>query len=204
MRLDALTEEGKTFLRYFKQIKGFYLAGGTALALQLGHRVSVDFDFFNDKEIKRNLLDEIEKIFVGFQIKNLVNNKNELTIVIGNTKVTFLFYPFSLLFSMVPSNNINLASIDEIASMKAYTIGRRGTFKDYVDIYFILKSGVFLKNVIESADKKYGEAFNSRLFLEQLIYFDDLEDKEIKFIGEAVSEEVILAYFKEEIKKITL
>ncbi|MEK9175079.1 MAG: nucleotidyl transferase AbiEii/AbiGii toxin family protein [Patescibacteria group bacterium] len=202
---ESLTEEGKSFLPQLRKLGGsYYLAGGTALALQLGHRVSVDFDFFSSNEISSDLLTFVEKLFAGLPQRILVNNKNEFTLIVGETKITFLYYPFSLLYSLVDWENIKLSSIEEIAAMKAYTIGRRGTFKDYVDLYYVLISGATLESIIESAEKKYNDAFNSRLFLEQLVYFEDITDTNIRFIKPAVSPKAIEDFFEEEIKKIKL
>lgn len=204
IHLEALTEEGKSLLPQFKNFDSYYLAGGTALALQLGHRISVDFDFFSSNEISIDLLPLVEKLFSGFSQKILVNNKNELTLIIGETKITFLYYPFSALYSLIDWEGIKLSSVEEIAAMKAYTIGRRGTFKDYVDLYYILISGATLESIIESAEKKYNDVFNSRLFLEQLIYFEDLTDTSIRFIKPAISAKEIESFFEAEIKKIKL
>src|SRR3989338_2797980 len=143
MHVGALTESAKALLPPFKNLEGFYLAGGTALSLQLGHRISIDFDFFSEKEIPANLLELVERSFMGIGPQHaLVNNKDELTLTINETKTTFLYYPFPLFYPLVEWEGIKLASIQEIAVMKAYTIGRRGTFKDYVDLYYILKFGI--------------------------------------------------------------
>ena len=73
----------------------FYLAGGTSIALQIGHRISIDLDFFSPTPIKKTLLNEIETITKS-TAKVLVNTSNELTCIIQNVKVTFLYYPFDL------------------------------------------------------------------------------------------------------------
>lgn len=204
MHTEALTESAKVLLPRFKNLEGFYLAGGTALALQLGHRVSVDFDFFSSNEIAHDLLQSIEELFAGFSQRILVNNKSELTFIVGETKITFLHYPFPLLYSLVEWDGIKLASVEEIAAMKAYTIGRRGTFKDYVDLYYILQSGIIIDSIIHDAEKKYQDAFNARLFLEQLVYFADIADTDIRFIKPAISPKEIESFFEAEIKKIEL
>lgn len=204
MHTEALTESAKTLLPRLKKFDGFYLAGGTALALQLGHRVSVDFDFFSEQEISPDLLQLVEMLFAGYSQKILVNNKDELTFIVGETKITFLHYPFLLLYPLVDLESIKLASLREIAAMKAYTIGRRGTFKDYVDLYFLVKSDIGLDNIIRDADKKYKEAFNARLFLEQLVYFTDITDLNTRFIKPPVSPQEVENFFEAEIKKIKL
>jgi len=89
--------------------------------------------------------------------------------------------------------------------MKAYTIGRRGSFKDYIDLYFILHEQIdSLSGIIGNASKKYGDIFDPRLFLEQLRYMKDIEDKEIRFLKKEISEGKLEKFFAEKIKEIKL
>jgi hypothetical protein len=203
--LEVLTEEAKKIFPVFSKFQGFYLAGGTGLALQIGHRVSVDFDFFCDTEIPKTLLQKTKRAFDGFNVIARINNPDELTISVNGVKVTFLKYPFKRLFDPVLYNGIELLSPKEIAITKAYTIGRRGEYKDYADLFFCLKKNVAtLEEIIKFAEQKYGEDFNSRIFLEQLVYFEDIEVKEIVFLAEKVSISELKVFFEEEVKKIQL
>lgn len=179
----------------------FYLAGGTALALQIGHRKSIDLDFFCFEPIKKNLLKIIED---NFEITThvIVNSKNELTVKINDVKVSFIHYPFPLLYEKINTEIVSLADIKDIASMKAYSLGRRQSLKDYVDIYKILSGGLYsLKKIVSDAIKKYGEAFNDRLFYEQLVFIDDIEDEAIDWIKDKITKEEIQEYFKKVIKE---
>ena len=89
--------------------------------------------------------------------------------------------------------------------MKAYAIGRRGSLKDYVDIYFILFQKIdTINGIIDNAEKKYGEAFNARLFLEQLVYFKDVAGSELKFLRQKVTPSDLESFFQTEIKKLKL
>jgi len=100
---------------------------------------------------------------------------------------------------------VKLASIPEIAAMKAYTLNYRGTFKDYVDLYFILKNKYStLEEIKKIAETKYKYDFNFRLFLEQLIYLQDAKPEEIKFLEEKVNKQHIEDFFKKEIKNYKL
>ncbi|MEK7217713.1 MAG: nucleotidyl transferase AbiEii/AbiGii toxin family protein [Patescibacteria group bacterium] len=205
MRLEALTDDGKKIWSLLEKFDDFYLAGGTALALQIGHRVSVDFDFFSNEKINKNLLSKVKRFFDGFDVRPTINNSDELTVFINDTKVTFLKYPFPVIDDFVKLGKINSLSIGEIAATKAYSIGRRGVYKDYVDLYFtILEGRDSLEDVIKKSDKKFGSEFNSRLFLEQLIFMDDIEYVDIRFLKEEVSKEVILNFFKNKIKELHL
>lgn len=205
MHQEVLEQKNQKVFRLLKYFLDFYLAGGTALAIQLGHRRSIDFDLFSGKKIPADLLKKVEKIFVGWQVKILVNNSDELTVIVDNIKVTFLFYPFPVLLPLKEFQGIKLLFAKEIAATKAYTIGRRGSFKDYVDLYFILKEKISsLEEIIKIAEKKYGENFNARLFLEQLIYLEDVEDTGIVFIKEPVTKTNASSYFTKIISQIKL
>jgi|SRR3989344_359461 len=205
MHQEVLTKKAKELFPLFGQFREFYLAGGTALALELGHRVSVDFDFFSKKQIDSDFLPVLEKYFKGRQVFPIVNNADELTVSIDAVKTTFLFYPFPLLFHLVDFGGMKLASAKEVAAMKAYAIGRRGSLKDYVDIYFILFQKIdTINGIIDNAEKKYGEAFNARLFLEQLVYFKDVAGSELKFLRQKVTPSDLESFFQTEIKKLKL
>ncbi len=201
MHLEALNDKGKEIFPKLKQFKNFYLAGGTALALQIGHRISVDFDFFSDKDISKDLLVKVKKIFLDKKILVSVNSADELTVFVEDVKITFLKYPFSALGKFISYEGLNLLGVKELAATKAYTIGRRGSFKDYVDLYFIISEGYSsLKEIIKMAEKKYNDAFNARLFLEQLVYFKDIENTDIIFSIKNFNGDKMKIFFEEEVK----
>lgn len=205
MHAETLAPNNQKIFSQLKNFPNFYLAGGTALALQIGHRRSNDFDLFSPKIIPANLLKKVTRIFFPWKLEVLVNNPNELTILVGGIKITFLHYPFPLLTKLVVIKGVKSLSIKEIAVTKAYTIGRRGSFKDYIDLYFILsEKGCLLMEIIRSAEKKYDHNFNARLFLEQLLYLEDLRDVEIVFLKQKVGKAQIKAFFQQEISKIKL
>ena len=100
---------------------------------------------------------------------------------------------------------IKFLSIPEIAAAKAYTIGRRITFKDYIDLYFILRGKfVFLRNLIAICKKKYKGEFNERLFLEQLISLEEAEETPIEFLRKPITKRTMAEFFKKEIKKLKI
>lgn len=197
MRQEVLTNEGKAIFPFLESFPKFYLAGGTGLALQIGHRISIDFDLFNQNNIQKDLLKKVETVFKKKHISVAINNSEELTVTIDTVKITFLKYPFHLLLPLETIGGIHILSTKEIASTKAYTIGRRGSYKDYVDIYYILKEQhTSLEEIIELADKKFGGEFNSRLFLEQLLFMDDIDDIELVFLKEKIDKKNIKDFFK--------
>jgi hypothetical protein len=155
MHTEALTKEGIKIFPLLNKFDGFYLAGGTALALQIGHRISVDFDLFSEKEIGENLLAKVKRVFEGKTIILSVNNPDELTVFIDNVKTTFLRYPFPVKNKFIDYGGVELLDAEEIAATKAYSVGRRGTLKDYVDLYFIVSEKISsLDKIIEMAKNK--------------------------------------------------
>jgi hypothetical protein len=185
----------------------YYLAGGTALALQIGHRESLDFDVFRDKEITLPLKTKIFKTFSGLAPKTLVDTSDELTLIVGgDVKITILNYYWRPLFPLVKtSGGMPLLPIKDIAATKAYALGRRGNYRDYFDLYVIVKRRyAALKVIIDCCRKKYGDIFSERMFLEQLTYCGDLEkDIKLKFLAEKyVSPARIVDFFTKELKKI--
>lgn len=207
MHQEVLTNTAKQLLPYFKQLKSFYLAGGTALALQIGHRVSFDFDFFSDNRISKSLSSLVKKsLLKNISIKISVNNSEELTLFAKDTKVTFLYYPFPLIKPLLNLHGLKVPTVSELAAMKAYTIGRRGEYKDYIDLYCLLSENhVSLQKILEIAKKKYKDNFNDRLFLEQLIYLDDINIADIKLIKQTrLTKTQIKKFFEQQVKSLNL
>ena len=205
MHREALTPNGQGIFPLLAKFKDFYLAGGTALALQIGHRLSVDFDLFTPEKLAANVLGRAEIIFTGKTVQPLTNNRDELTILADRTKITFLHYPFPILRDLVELAGQRMLSVPELSATKAYTIGRRGTFKDYVDLYFTLsEKHITFSQLLKLAEKKYDEMFNPRLFLEQLVYLEDIQDTQIQFLKNPVAKLDIQKYFEQEIKKLNI
>jgi predicted nucleotidyltransferase component of viral defense system len=202
MHREVLTKRAAELYWSLSLFSGFYLAGGTALALQIGHRISVDFDLFSDQDIERSLLPRVQRVFSdAASIAPLINNSDELTVLVDDVKITFLKYPFPTFDPFVIYDDVPLLSVREIAATKAYTIGRRGAFKDYIDLYFILsEQHVTLTDIIDIAEKNFGFEFNSRLFLEQLVFLDDVEDTDIQFLKTSITGAELLSFFEANIR----
>lgn len=184
----------------FEELKNFskegVLGGGTALSLQLAHRKSYDFDIFTKKPIGRKLLTRAQKIF-GEDIELLVDSGDELSFLTSEEiRVSFIHFPFKPLHKVIEAAPIPIFDVRDLASDKAYTVGRRGEYRDYVDLFFLLKKGLKLEKIIEEAQERFKGAFSEKLFLEQLAYFGDLEDFTVEFVGEKRSPEEILSFLK--------
>lgn len=178
---DVLDKKRQELLnKLIPYAKDYILGGGTALALQLNHRKSFDFDFFSFHQIPKNLL---EKLASQASIGNIsVDSPDELTFFTKNgVKITFLYYPFNHSFPIrVLKNGLRIFGIKDIAIKKAYTIGRRGEYRDYFDLYTIFKNKYMdLSELIQTTKKIYGSVFDEKIFLTQLIYFDDLMNFDI-------------------------
>ena len=163
----------------FPILKGYYLAGGTALALQIGHRKSIDFDLasrspVNPFTIERNLIRN------DFHIQNVFTATiDEYSIRIDNVRLTFCHFPFDIQTSILWKRcNIGMPELSELGAMKAYALGRRSKWKDYVDLFFLMKDHLNIDDLITSANEIFSKHFNSKLFREQLCYFDDIDFSE--------------------------
>jgi hypothetical protein len=179
MQPNILTKNQASLLTLIKKFNSsFYLVGGTALALQLGHRRSVDFDLFTDKGFDSLSIRTIIKKQHHTINRILIETKTEFTLFVDNIKITFYVYPYAIKHQTNFEDIISLPDALTIAAMKAFALGKRAKWKDYVDLYFILQH-YSLKEMVEKAYKYYpaGE-FDEKLFREQLAYFKDLDYSE--------------------------
>lgn len=204
--LNVLGEAEKdvlSCLKGFFQINGI-LSGGTALMLQLPFRKSYDFDLFFPYEIPENFLRKASKIF-NSNVKVLINNIDEFTFIANDKiKISFIYFPFKRKYKPVLADSIVLSSFKDIASDKAYAIGRRPEYRDYVDLFIILKNGFSLEKVINDAEEKFNGEFSEKLFLSQLVYFEDLKDFTVEFVKEKYNANEVRDFFKRAVSKLTL
>jgi len=177
------------------------LAGGTALSMQINHRISYDFDVFTDKPIDDRFLLKLKKIFWEYEVEPMVDTGDELTVMLsGNVKLSFVYFPFVKLEKAVETDSLDLFSINDLLANKAYALGRRKTWRDYVDIYWALKNNLIdLKKLITITEQKFDGVFSAKLFLEQLVYFSDVAEIEVDWTGEKVENEDIKKYLFDEV-----
>ena len=171
----------------------FYLCSGTALALQIGHRKSIDFDLAMPEEIRPESILRTLQAKGHFPEHTLTATCDELTIIVQGVKLTFFSFPFPIRPTVSwPRAGLRLPEIPAIGSMKAYALGRRSKWKDYVDLYFMLRDHITLSELIHRTKTLFRGAFNAKLFLEQLCYFDDVDMTElVDFTGDKVQDETI-------------
>lgn len=160
------------------ELQNFFLVGGTALALQLGHRISIDIDLFTEMNFDTNKI--FEKLNSIFKISDKSEGKNTLNINIifpDNTenfiKVDLIKYPYPLLNPIIELDNIRLLSIEDIIPMKLSAVAGRGSKKDFYDIYYLLQKYTF-SQMFELFELKF---VNSNKFhiLKSLTYFEDAD-----------------------------
>ena len=182
-------------------IKKAYLAGGTALALQLGHRISYDLDFFTQEEFdEQMILPEIKKIS-NFQLEKIAWRT-----ILGkfkDVKFSMFYYKYPLLYAAKKFGMVNITDVRDIAAMKIAAIASRGTKRDFVDLYFICKENVSLPDAIQLYDKKYENLATTKIHIvKSLVYFEDAESDETPKMLKKAAWEEIKRYFEKEVKKM--
>lgn len=152
-----------------KLFADFNLVGGTSLALQMGHRNSIDIDLFGNSEINSELF--IEKLSEFGEVKVAQSTKNILITKINDVKVDFVNYKYPLLSQCLFIENIRMLSTKDIAAMKLNAIAGRGSKKDFIDLYFLLNE-FSLEEILSFYEKKY---YDGSIFMVQksLTYFED-------------------------------
>jgi len=183
MHLEIFSDRQQELLPFIAQFKrSFYLAGGTAVALYIGHRRSIDFDLFTYSRLNKTKVRQ--KIMQTPYKKNLIfEDQDQIHFYLNDVKLTFFNYPYQLEHSRKLDNIITLPSLLSLAAMKAFALGRRAKWKDYVDLYFIFKNFHTVKEIVTEANKIYGTLFSEKLFREQLAFHKDINySEEIEYL----------------------
>lgn len=155
-------------------LKNFRLVGGTSLALQIGHRLSIDLDFFSDdKNDMQQIADELMQLD-GMKLN--ANSNYALFLNYKNVKIDILNYPYKFISPAIQFEEIQLAHTDDIAAMKLKTIMNRGAKKDFYDLYFLLQK-YSIQEFLELFVRKYTNIEPVAIF-KSLTYFDDAEPQE--------------------------
>jgi len=180
MFIQTLTPESRRLLAALKKLPGldltsWVLAGGTGLALQLGHRVSLDFDFFRSTPSGLEDLHPVLRQLGSYE--TLRETAGSLTVIAMETKVSFFTVPDPFLYPFRCWRGLRLADIKDIALMKLLAISGRGARKDFIDLYFILQQGgLGLPDYVCLLPDKYSESRCNRYnIIKSLTYFVDAE-----------------------------
>jgi hypothetical protein len=174
--------------------KEFYLVGGTAIALQFGHRRSIDFDMFTHNPFgSRRVLNVLAKAGKYVTVTRRVSE--QLNLSVDNVKMTFFEYPYAV-DAVVSDETFRMPDLLSLAAMKAFALGRRSKWKDYVDLFFLLRGRFSLSEISDRAETVFGEEFSAKLFRSQLSYHKDIDySEEVDYMpGFAVDAETVKAF----------
>ncbi len=156
------------------KVENFYLAGGTALAMYYEHRMSVDLDFFTQKELVPDYyISNFKKL--SLIIGDFVIDEGTLKCQIENTKVSFFEYKYPLIGLFSKYKELKVASPLDISCMKLTAIAGRAEKKDYFDLYEILKH-ISFDEIISALYKKYGKEIDIYHIFKVITYFSDVEE----------------------------
>ena len=168
---ETLREESFQLLQFINShidFKQFYLAGGTSLSLQIGHRESIDLDFFTQEEFSSNIINSLNKEYKAIGLHN-----NSIEVIIDNTKIFFFYFAFPRFKSLKIINQIRFADPIEVGLMKLLALQGRTTRKDIIDLYFIDREIIPLEELLEIFQNHYPkEKFNNVDSLKSLLNND--------------------------------
>ena len=167
------------------------MVGGTAIALHIGHRRSIDFDLFassklNKSRVKSTLLQ------VSFDQLPIFEDYDQLHLLINQVKVTFLSFPYPVQHPIKVGLYTTIPSLLSLAAMKAFALGRRAKWKDYVDLYFILRDYYSITEICSEAKDIFDQQFSEKLFREQLAFHKDIDYSEpVEYLVQPVPDDEI-------------
>jgi hypothetical protein len=182
----------------------FYLAGGTALALQIGHRRSLDLDFFTPTEDIPTIRAVLEGALAGFHPTLADSAWGNLIYLANEVRVGFYGYGFPLVVPIVETEGLRLASIEDIALMKLDTLLSRAARKDFYDLYFICQQ-IPLRQLLDLAPRKYTNVRDFEVQLvKRLVYFENAEADMDPVLLQPVAWQIVKDFFTRQAKEIGL
>jgi len=159
-------------LQALPELKDFYLVGGTALALQLGHRNSIDIDLFTNKGFETELL--LENLRKKYEVEVTHNFRNTILATINHIKTDFISHQYPIIKPIITEENISMLSLEDICAMKLNAISNSGQrLKDFIDIYYLLEHFSF-HQMISFYKEKYPN-FNPVIPCRAITFFDDID-----------------------------
>jgi len=202
---NTITDDMRFVLTEFSQsavAKNFYLAGGTALSLQIGHRLSVDLDFFSPSEDIPTIRPALEASLSKLPSILADSSWGNLVYLTKNVRVGFYGYGFPLVNPLIENEGIRLASVEDIALMKLDAMLSRAARKDFYDLYFICKN-ISLKQIFKKADQKYPSIrdFETQA-TKRLVYFENAENESEPSLLENIPWQTVKEYFIKQAREI--
>jgi len=157
-----------------KEIKPFYLAGEAALVLHLGHRESIDFDFFQPDPFHSVQIVQALSTLGALRIES--QTEDTLIATLSGVKVSFFQYPHPMIAPLHVCDGISVANLKDIAAMKIIAIAQRGVKKDFMDLHALLNAGWNFEAIFQCVELKYSnQKYNKMHLLKCLTYFEDAE-----------------------------
>jgi hypothetical protein len=199
MHTEIFDPRQTELLEHLKGFKrSFYLVGGTAIALYLGHRRSIDFDLFSYSPIVKHRI-KGKLLAIPYQQTPIFEDIDQLHVMINGVKTTFFHYPFKVHHQEKVGDFFVMPSLLSLAAMKAFALGRRAKWKDYVDIYFILKDYFTIEDINNECEKIFGNQFAEKLFRQQLAFHRDIDHTEpVEYLCQPVPENEIKDFLIEQ------
>ena len=202
---EVITAEAGNILRDLggeDYMKPFYLAGGTALALHMGHRKSVDLDFFSVRTFNEDTL--LSKVQALPDFSLVAKDSQTLHCHVQTVKVSFIGYAYPVLAPFTALSGISIADPIDIACMKISAIASRGTKRDFVDLY-MMAQGEGLGTLLGHFQKKFAQAnYNLVHVLKSLVYFGDAEKDPMPDMLMSLSWDEVKQFFLTQVPKITI
>lgn len=176
---------------------GTYMAGGSGLALYLGHRISIDFDFFTPVSFNQETLAKNLSKYASFKVTSI--SPDTLLGIFNDTKFSIFRYQYPLINPTKKCLGVNVADKKDIGAMKIAAVMDRGTKKDFIDLFFLSKEGVSLDECLQNYDKKYGVlASNLYSIVTSLAYFVQAEESEMPKMLKNISWGEVKKFFEDE------
>lgn len=198
--MSSQAERALGELRTLAVLDRWYLAGGTGLALHLGHRRSHDFDFFSREAVDPEAVMRKLKTLGGFSVAEQAPGTLHATV--EGIKVSFLAYPYPLLFPFATFLDVNVADPREIACMKLSAIASRGTKRDFIDLYVVARQSG-LAHLLEWFKQKYADVNPSLTHvLKSLAWFEDAEKDPMPDMLAPLAWEEVKRFFRNEVTRL--
>lgn len=160
-------------LQMLPELKDFFLVGGTSLALQLGHRNSIDIDLFTQNDFDENEILDLLK--ATYNVQEVFRRKNTIITLVDTVKTDFIKHNYPLILPPITEEGITYLSKEDIAAMKLHAIIQSGKrLKDFIDIYFLLQH-FSINQMIEFFVAKYSYS-NPMIALKAVNFFDDIDE----------------------------
>ncbi|MBI2326390.1 nucleotidyl transferase AbiEii/AbiGii toxin family protein [Candidatus Collierbacteria bacterium] len=182
----------------------YYLGGGTALALQFGHRTSLDFDFYSQGKLDvGKLLETIKGSFEKVEVES--QSEDTLLVIVDGVRLSVFYYPYPLIDGLLEWEGKKMASLKDIAAMKVVAIVQRARQRDFIDMYYLIQK-LKIEEIIKSVYKKYPwYEENNRILFTALTYFEeadsDPEAGKIAVVDQSVTWEKVKASIKDSVSE---